>query len=82
MQLGLSTCGTLKNVETGPASLDTFLDFTDGACEADATHVTHGAVLCDLVTQSFFFFGDHVPRKFLEDWKKGGRTKQKVFCFT
>ena len=49
--------------------------FTDGACEADATHVTHGAVLCDLVTQSFFFFGDHVPRKFLEDWKKGGKTQ-------
>jgi hypothetical protein len=49
--------------------------FTDGACEAEATQVTHGAVLCDLVTQSFFFFGDHVPRKFLEDWKKGGKTQ-------
>ena len=49
--------------------------FTDGACEAEATRVTHGAVLCDLATQSFFFFGDHVPREFVENWKTGGNPE-------
>ena len=52
--------------------------FTDGACEEEAKLVTHGAVLCDYVTNSFMFFGDHVPAEYLEEWKKSG--KKQVIC--
>ena len=54
------------------------LIFTDGACEEDGVVVTHGAVLCDVTTGSYFFFGDHVPRSFVEAWTKGGR-KQVIY---
>ena len=48
MQLGVSTCDTLKNVEIGPVSLDTFLIVTDGACEGDSSRVgSVGGVLVD-----------------------------------
>ena len=48
MQLGVSTCDPLKNVEIGPVSLDTFLIVTDGACEGDSSRVgSVGGVLVD-----------------------------------
>ena len=49
--------------------------FTDGACEQDGSLVTHGAVLCDLATNSFLFFDDKVPEVFLEEWLKGGKKQ-------
>eukprot|EP00435_Cladocopium_sp_Y103_P072170 s444_g39.t1 len=52
--------------------------FTDGACEENAEKVTHGAVLCDVTSNSFFFFGDDVPAKYVADWTKGG--KKQVIC--
>ena len=52
--------------------------FTDGACESEGTLVTHGAVLCDLASGSYLFFGDHVPRNYVEAWMKGG--KEQVIC--
>ena len=66
MQLGLSTCGTLKNVETGPASLDTFLDFTDGACEGDSSRVgSGGGVLVDPFGCCRQHFSSEVPVDFM-----------------
>eukprot|EP00435_Cladocopium_sp_Y103_P001953 s3084_g1.t1 len=54
------------------------LIITDGACEDEGRSVTHGAVLCDVSTNSFFFFGDHVPRVLVEEWTKSGK-KQVIF---
>ena len=53
------------------------LVFTDGACESEGTVVTHGAVLHDSATGSYFFFGDHVPCQFVENWKRSGKQ---VIC--
>lgn len=52
--------------------------FTDGACESEGSLVTHGAVLCDVASGSYFFFGDHVPKSYVESWMKGG--KKQVIC--
>ena len=52
--------------------------FTDGACEADGALVTHGAVLCDVTSESYLFFGDHVPKKYVEAWMESG--KKQVIC--
>ena len=52
--------------------------FTDGACESEGTLVTHGAVLCDVTSGSYLFFGDHVPKSYVEAWMKGG--KKQVIC--
>eukprot|EP00435_Cladocopium_sp_Y103_P023589 s953_g5.t1 len=49
------------------------LIFTDGACEENGTKVTHGAVLCDTTTHSFFFFGDDVPSEYVSEWVKFGK---------
>jgi hypothetical protein len=54
------------------------LVFTDGACEDEGAKVTHGAVICDIATQSFFFFGDDIPTVFVNEWTKGGK-KQVIF---
>ena len=54
------------------------LVFTDGACEDGAALVSHGAVLCDPSTQSFFFFGDKVPACYVDEWTRGGQ-KQVIF---
>ena len=70
--------------ESAPRSIRAWADewpvlvFSDGACEGEGSLVTHGAVLCDVSTQSFFVFGDHVPPKYVEDWTSGGR-KQVIF---
>ena len=52
--------------------------FTDGACEAEGALVTHGAVLCDITSGSYLFFGDHVPKKYVEAWMESG--KKQVIC--
>ena len=51
------------------------LMFTDGAVEGNAELVTHGAVLVDPFKQQSFFFGDHVPKKFVEAWKRSGKRQ-------
>ena len=52
--------------------------FTDGACEAEGALVTHGAVLCDITSGSYLFFGDHVPKNYVEAWMESG--KKQVIC--
>lgn len=54
------------------------LIFTDGACEDSGSTVTHGAVLCDLTTQSFEFFGDTVPQQYVSEWTRFGK-KQVIY---
>ena len=51
------------------------LIFTDGACEGEGETVTHGAVLCDEATGSYFFFGDNVPRSYVSSWQSGGKRQ-------
>ena len=52
--------------------------FTDGACEDEGRWVTHGAVLCDWSSGSYFVFGDHVPETYVDQWKSFGK-KQVIF---
>ena len=51
------------------------LIFTDGACEGEGSVVTHGAVLCDQTTASFFYFGDHVPGCYVQRWQADGKRQ-------
>eukprot|EP00435_Cladocopium_sp_Y103_P059062 s2761_g21.t1 len=51
------------------------LIFTDGAVEDNLEKVTHGAVIIDLWKQCSFFFGDHVPRKFVSLWTHSGKRQ-------
>ena len=41
----------------------------------DGALVTHGAVLCDVTSGSYLFFGDHVPKKYVEDWMESGKKQ-------
>eukprot|EP00435_Cladocopium_sp_Y103_P001523 s5575_g1.t1 len=54
------------------------LIFTDGACEENGAKVTLGAVLSDVATLSFYFFGDDVPTKYVSEWVKYGK-KQVIY---
>ena len=66
MQLGVSTCDPLKNVEIGPVSLDTFLIVTDGACEGDSSRVgSVGGVLVDPFGCCRQHFSSEVPADFM-----------------
>ena len=66
MQLGVSTCDTLKNVEIGPVSLDTFLIVTDGACEGDSSRVgSVGGVVVDPAGCCLQHFSSEVPVDFM-----------------
>eukprot|EP00435_Cladocopium_sp_Y103_P006698 s4577_g2.t1 len=51
------------------------LIFTDGAVEENLELVTHGAVLVDPWKQCSFYFGDHVPRCFVELWSHAGKKQ-------
>ena len=51
------------------------LIFTDGACEGEGSVVTHGAVLCDQTTASFYYFGDPVPGCYVQRWQEDGKRQ-------
>eukprot|EP00438_Fugacium_kawagutii_P009401 Skav231307 [mRNA] locus=scaffold161:371835:373196:+ [translate_table: standard] len=51
------------------------LVFTDGAAEEDFQAITHGAVLIDPADGSYLFFGDQVPSKVVELWKRNGKKQ-------
>ena len=54
------------------------LVFTDGACEQNASKVTHGALLVDFQFSRFLYFGDDIPCSWVDKWKKSGRAQ--VIC--
>ena len=68
--------------EAGPRSISLWCEqppiiiFTDGACEEAMT--SHGAVICDPVTNTFQVFGEQIPASYTEKWSKDGK-KQLVF---
>ena len=57
------------------SSCPPILMFTDGAVEDNADLVTHGAVLIDPWKRQSFFFGDHVPKPFVETWRRSGKRQ-------
>ena len=68
-------------VEAGPRKVSSWsgkppvLVFTDGACEEEGERVSHGAVLVDLFRNQYFYFGDLVPREWVNKWKSGGKSQ-------
>eukprot|EP00435_Cladocopium_sp_Y103_P026862 s4451_g6.t1 len=65
----------MQLVGAGLAECPPVLVLTDGAVEEAPAKVTHGAVLVDPSKQCSFFFGDHIPKEFVELWTHSGKKQ-------
>eukprot|EP00435_Cladocopium_sp_Y103_P017022 s3000_g4.t1 len=68
-------------VESKPRRIDAWskcpplLIYTDGAVEDGSAKVTHGGLVIDPWKNQSFFFGDHVPSKFVQLWQRSGKKQ-------
>ena len=63
-----------RRVGVGPKRPPVLL-FTDGACEPGPGGITHGAFLFDPESSRSFFFGDIVPRVWVNAWQAKGKAQ-------